>query len=777
MENNNQLEKLTADVNPDILVTNTSEAGKVQVYVDNELKEVPESNICNSILDCKDLTYSSSKSEIVVPRNNKSNQINSAIEINRICHNIVESSKYKNMPRSELQKLALKKITEAGNLYNKSEDIISEYFDNYELRKSNKTLIDKNDVKNRNHYISKLIDNDCIINSPEKLDNLINDLVDENNNLRDPSTVSIFNSIYYDSVDKSLYILCNCGKFTRMSKKFAFIQPNRQFKVTILPIPCIHSPFSNRKVNVAGQGLINVLHTALTNQNPDAQPKGNSFAVSTLSYDNIYSIIKDNTLDNNIKKYFLDFREYGSSENELLLKEASMDSSDSEEIYLYDEDQNNYFSSSELDIEIEESVAVSLEDEDNEYENIDPNNLYYDYLNLINIYSKEITNTEQKPNNSKNTLKTLSNFFASIYSDYDLIKRKSIETIIVFLESCDMVNIFSDSYIQYPVIEYYRNHLDDNCYYIDFLKNYFSFKTAEETLEYCDYFLDYSKNNKVQENLNKITRLKEIISLLKIKDVDMSNTKYNKYVKDKKLFKIFDEISDRMITYNLGIRYLDGLLNSSKPMKKLKNSLELSREYEDLIRAFKEFLGSSDFNFNVSEKCLIKTFNFVNVFSNSNFNDEVEDSKSFFYDIKDLITNKDKFTGKCLKLLKNSFCKEYDISILYVDILNNIIDTGNLESISKLSGLSGGLIKSFSNELNIVFDEEYDLCLLDILVLNNKFFFEEFNIISCENENIPVLERLKKALVSCNLLIEDVIEEVKDIPLLPEVLDKYKDFL
>ena len=130
-----------------------------------------------------------------------------------------------------------------------------------------------------------------------------------------------------------------------------------------------------------------------------------------------------------------------------------------------------------------------------------------------------------------------------------------------------------------------------------------------------------------------------------------------------------------------------------------------------------------------------------------------------------------------MKLLKNSFCKEYDISILYVDILNNIIDTGNLESISKLSGLSGGLIKSFSNELNIVFDEEYDLCLLDILVLNNKFFFEEFNIISCENENIPVLERLKKALVSCNLLIEDVIEEVKDIPLLPEVLDKYKDFL
>ena len=130
-----------------------------------------------------------------------------------------------------------------------------------------------------------------------------------------------------------------------------------------------------------------------------------------------------------------------------------------------------------------------------------------------------------------------------------------------------------------------------------------------------------------------------------------------------------------------------------------------------------------------------------------------------------------------MKLLKNSFCKEYDISILYVDILNNIIDTGNLESISELSGLSGGLIKSFSNELNIVFDEEYDLCLLDILVLNNKFFFEEFNIISCENENIPVLERLKKALVSCNLLIEDVIEEVKDIPLLPEVLDKYKDFL
>ena len=98
MENNNQLEKLTADVNPDILVTNTSETGKIQVYVDNELKEVPENNICNSILDCKDLTYSGSKSEIVVPRNNKSNQINSAIEINRICHNIVESSKYKNIP-------------------------------------------------------------------------------------------------------------------------------------------------------------------------------------------------------------------------------------------------------------------------------------------------------------------------------------------------------------------------------------------------------------------------------------------------------------------------------------------------------------------------------------------------------------------------------------------------------------------------------------------------------------------------------------------------------
>ena len=114
---------------------------------------------------------------------------------------------------------------------------------------------------------------------------------------------------------------------------------------------------------------------------------------------------------------------------------------------------------------------------------------------------------------------------------------------------------------------------------------------------------------------------------------------------------------------------------------------------------------------------------------------------------------------------------------LYIDILNNIIDTGNIESVSKLSGLSDGLIKSFNNEPNRIFDEDYDLCLLDILVLNNKFFFEEFNTISCENENIPVLERLKKALVSCNLLIEDVIEEVKDIPLLPEVLNKYKDFL
>lgn len=776
MENNNQLEKLTADVNPDILVTNTSETGEVQVYVDNKLENVSEKNICKSILDCKDLTYSGIKSDIVIPKNNKSNQISSAIEINRICQNIVESSKYKNMKRSELQELVLTRLEEVGILYSKREDIVSEYFDNYELRKSNNTLISKNDIKNRSHYMSKLIDNDCIINSPENLDKLINDLVDNSRNLRDPSTISIFNHIYYDSVDKSLYILCNCGKFTRLEKKFAFIQPNKQYKVTILPIPCIHSPLTNRKVNVAGQKLINSLYLSLTSKNPDTPIRNNLFTVSTLSYDIIYSIVKDNTLDSNIKSCLLDFREYSSSENELLLKEASMDSDDSDEITLYDEDQNNYFSSSELDIEIEESVAVSLEDEDSEYENIDPNTLYSDYLNLINLYSKEIINTEHKPN-SKTTLKALSHFFASIYSDYDLIKRKSIETLIIFLESCDMVDIFSDSYIQYPVIEYYRNHLDDNLYYMDFLKNYFSYKTEEETLKYCDYFLDYSKNNKVQENLNKIVKLKDIISLLKIKDVDMSNSKYNKYTKDRELFKIFDEISDRMIIYNLGIRYLDGLLDSSKPMKKLKKSLELSREYEDLLRAFKEFLENSGFNFNVSEKCLIKTFDFVNVFSNSDFNSEIVDNKSFFYDIRDLIISKDKFTVKCLKLLKNSFCKEYDISILYIDILNNIIDTGNIESVSKLSGLSDGLIKSFNNESNRSFDEDYDLCLLDILVLNNKFFFEEFNTISCENENIPVLERLKKALVSCNLLIEDVIEEVKDIPLLPEVLNKYKDFL
>lgn len=779
MENENNINKLIKDTNPNSLINNDSESNKVSIYVDGELQLVPESSIRKSILGYRNVVAPRSTNKLLT-KPDKSNQTQYALDVKRVCNTIITDKNNTNKTKEELTDLIEQTLNNNGNINVKNKEIISEFFHERYLQERNNIINSSSDIQSRKDYLNEFLSMGCcFINNIKALDELADNLLDENGNLKNTNSISIFETLYYDTVDESLYIMCNCGKFTKLNKIFAVIEPFKDYRVTPFPIPCIHNT-DNGKLNIMGQNLLNALYHGLKEINPNTtQSNSNTdYEINSLTYDDIYEISKIKSNSDNYKKYILDFRENNFEEDRLSLTSSSManeeislyDNDDDNDIILFDDEEEINSSSNNNSYYEEESVAISLEEEEDE--NIDPKDLYGDYYKIFEFFRKGTDSQDYKK-----SLKIISHFFASIYSDYDFIKRNSIETLILFLESCNMTDVFYDTYIQYPVIEYYRNHLDDNSYYLEFLKNYFSFDSKEETLKYCDYFLDYSKNNEVKANIDKISKLGKILSLLKIKNIGMSTAKYNKYVRDKELYKVLDEISDRMIVYNLGAEYLDGFLSSSKSMKKLKKSLEFSREYEDLIEAFKDFLEHSDYGFKVSKKSLINTSNFVYVFSKQDFSMEVQNENSFFQDLKPLIESKDEFTRKCLQLLKNSFYTDYAISVLFIDILDNLIEEGNIECLSRMSNLSVGFIKSFYKEPNIEFDEDSDLCLLDTIVLDNKFFFEEFNLISVENENTPVLERLKSALKSCNLVIEDVIEEVKNIPLLPDVLNKYKDSL